>query len=411
MTVLAPQLLADIESQREAILAFTTTLIATPSPTPPGDETAVAALVSAHMGTLGLRDARIVGPSPTRSSVLWRSAGGRAGPRIALNGHIDTKPIGDPTHWRTDPLVATIVDGEMYGLGSSDMKAAVAAMVYAAAAFERLHPDHGGQLGLVLTADEEGGMGQGAHYLLDNGFIDYDAIIIGEPSGIRTSWEQLDVVSRGFTAFKVMVGGTQMHSSLTDVMPNRNASVLLAGVLSRFRSDFKLPYEPHPYCPQGVTVNPGVTLKGGVFYGVNPGRAEFGVDIRIPPGLSKADVQAAMDRFIETVKADDPDLEITWAFENAPLDWIPPTEIPADHMLVEAARRASLAVLGREPPLGAFPGGTEAAVYHGRGGIPVLPALGPGYLPVCHGPNEHVEVESIIEAAKIYALMLEDLLP
>ena len=328
-----------------------------------------------------------------------------------MNGHIDTKPIGDPTHWRTDPLVATIVDGELYGLGSSDMKAAVAAMVYAAAAFERLHPDHGGQLGLILTADEEGGMGQGAHYLLDNGLIDYDAIIIGEPAGIRTSWEQLDVVSRGFTALRVMVGGTQMHSSLTDVMPSRNASELLAGVLSRFRSEFKLPYEPHPYCPQGVTVNPGVTLKGGVFYGVNPGRAEFGVDIRIPPGLTKADVQAAMDRFVEAERASDPDLEITWAFEVSPLDWITPTEISADHMLVEAARHASLAVLGHEPPLGAFPGGTEAAVYQGRGGIPVLPALGPGYLPVCHGPNEHVEVESIIEAAKIYALMLEELLP
>jgi acetylornithine deacetylase len=328
-----------------------------------------------------------------------------------LNGHIDTKPIGDPTHWRTDPLVATIVDGELYGLGSSDMKAAVAAMVYAAAAFERLHPEHGGELGLVLTADEEGGMGHGAHWLLDNGFIDYDAIIIGEPAGIRTSWERLDVVSRGFTALRVMVGGTQMHSSLTDDLPSRNASELLAGILAGFRSDFSLPFEPHPYCPQGVTVNPGVTLKGGVFYGVCPGRAEFGMDIRIPPNVSKADVQAAMDRFVDTVRARDPELEIEWAFEDPPLDWMPPTEIPADHMLVEAARHATLAVLGHEPPLGAFPGGTEAAVYFGRGNIPVLPALGPGYLPVCHGPNEHVGVESIIEAAKIYALMLEELLP
>jgi acetylornithine deacetylase/succinyl-diaminopimelate desuccinylase-like protein len=411
MTALAPRLLADIESEREAILGFTTELIATPSQTPPGDESAIASFVSARMGELGLHDARIVGPSPTRSSVLWRSGRRRPGPRIALNGHIDTKPIGDPTHWRTDPLVATIVEGEMFGLGSSDMKAAVAAMIHAAAAFERRHPDHSGELGLILTADEEGGMGQGAHFLLDNGFIDYDAIIIGEPSGIRTSWEQLDVVSRGFTALKVMVGGTQMHSSLTDVMPNRNASVLLAGVLSRFRSALRLQYEPHPYCPQGVTVNPGVTLKGGVFYGVNPGRAEFGVDIRIPPGLTKSGVQAAMDEFVETERASDPDLEITWAFENPPLDWIAPTEISTDHMLVTAARHASLAVLGREPPLGAFPGGTEAAVYQGRGGIPVLPAFGPGYLPVCHGPNEHVEVESIIEAAKIYALMLEELLP
>jgi acetylornithine deacetylase/succinyl-diaminopimelate desuccinylase-like protein len=411
VTALAAQLLADIESQREAILGFTSELIATPSQTPPGNEAAVADFVSARMAHLGLKDARIVGPSSTRPSVLWRSAQRSPGPRIALNGHIDTKPIGDPTHWRTDPLVATIVDGELYGLGSSDMKSAVAAMVYAAAAFQRRHPDHSGELGLMLTADEEGGMGQGAHFLFDSGLIDYDAIIIGEPAGIRTSWEQLDVVSRGFTALRVMVGGTQMHSSLTDVMPNRNASELLAGVLSRFRSELRLSYEPHPYCPQGATVNPGVTLKGGVFYGVNPGRAEFGVDIRIPPTLTRAAIQDAMDLFVEAERVRDPELEITWAFEAPPLDWIPPTEIPTDHILVQAARHASLAVLGHEPPLGAFPGGTEAAVYQGRGGIPVLPAFGPGYLPVCHGPNEHVEVESIIEAAKIYALMLEELLP
>jgi acetylornithine deacetylase/succinyl-diaminopimelate desuccinylase-like protein len=411
VTALAAQLLADIEADRDAILAFTTELIATPSPTPPGDETAVADLVRRHMAGRGLQDAQIVGPSPTRASVLWRSAPGRPGPRIALNGHIDTKPIGDPTHWRTDPLVATIVDGEMYGLGSSDMKAAVAAMVYAASAFVRHRPDHSGELGLVLTGDEEGGMGNGAYYLLEHGFMDYDAIIIGEPAGIRTSWERLDIVSRGFTALRVIVGGTQMHSSLTDEMPSRNASELLAGILARFRSDFDLPFEPHPYCPQGVTVNPGVTLKGGVFYGVCPGRAEFGMDIRVPPSVSKADVQAAMDRFVETVRARDPELDIEWAFEAPPLDWIPPTEIAADHMLVEAARHASLAVLGHEPPLGAFPGGTEAAVYHGRGNIPSLPALGPGYLPACHGPNEHVGVESIIEASKIYALMLDELLP
>jgi acetylornithine deacetylase/succinyl-diaminopimelate desuccinylase-like protein len=411
MTALAPQLLADIESQRAAIIDFTSELIATPSQTPPGDESAIAEFVKARMDQLGLHDVRTAGPSPNRPSVLWRSGGRRPGPRIALNGHIDTKPIGDPTHWRTDPLIATIVDGEMYGLGSSDMKAAVAAMVYAAAAFERLHPEHSGELGLLLTADEEGGMGKGAHFLLDSGLVDFDAVIIGEPAGIRTSWETLDVVSRGFTALKVMVGGTQMHSSLTDVMPSRNASELLAGVLSRFRSDFTLPYEPHPFCPQGVTVNPGVTLKGGVYYGVCPGRAEFGIDIRIPPGVEKADVQAAMNRFVDSMRSADPDLEIDWAFEDPPLDWIPPTEISTGHMLVEAARAASLAVLGHEPPFGAFPGGTEAAVYHGRGGIPSLPALGPGYLPVCHGPNEHVGVESIVEAAKIYALMLDELLP
>ena len=90
MTDRASQLVEDIESQRTAILSFTSDLIATPSPTPPGDESVIAEFVTSHMAGLGLEGAQIFEAAPRRANVLWRSGNGIPGPRIALNGHIDT---------------------------------------------------------------------------------------------------------------------------------------------------------------------------------------------------------------------------------------------------------------------------------------------------------------------------------
>jgi acetylornithine deacetylase len=402
-------LLHEIERWRADIVDFACALIATPSPTPPGDERAVAELIVRRLDALGLTGAQIVGPRPERASVLFRLPGTGGGRRIALNGHIDTKPIGDRSKWLTDPLVPTMRDGYLYGLGSSDMKGAVAAMVYAVAAIRQVLADRlRGDIVLVLTADEEGGCADGAQYLLENDLVQADVVLIGEPAGVRSEWEYLHVVSRGLTAIKVCVYGTQMHSSISDVLPNVNASVKLAEVLVRFAREFKLAAPPHPYSQQGVTVNPGVLLRGGVHYGITPGFAEFGSDIRIPPGVAIEDVEQALNAFFRGLRKEMPGLDVRWAFEEPPLRWMPPTEIATEDSLVQAVVSAAREVLGVAPPFGTFPGGTEAMLYQGRRGIPALPAFGPGFLPVAHGPNENVGVESIIQAAKMYALALAE---
>ena len=78
-----------------------------------------------------------------------------------LCGHLDTKPPGDLESWDTDPWDPDRRDGELIGLGSGDMKAAVAAMVYAAAALREIGLSEG-SLSLVFTADEEAGSMLGA---------------------------------------------------------------------------------------------------------------------------------------------------------------------------------------------------------------------------------------------------------
>src|SRR5690606_5286112 len=87
---------------------------------------------------LGLGRGEIHCLDESRPNLVLHVPGRGDGPTLMLNGHLDTKPIGDARDlWRTDPLEPVVVDGLLYGLGTSDMKAAVAAMLYAAHALVR----------------------------------------------------------------------------------------------------------------------------------------------------------------------------------------------------------------------------------------------------------------------------------
>ena len=166
-----------------------------------------------------------------------------------------------------DPYGAAVEDGELHGVGSGDMKGAVAAMVFAARG-ARAARARRGAVTLVLTADEEAGSRLGSQWLAESGRLAGDAAVLGEPCGIVREWEAIDTVSRGAALFKVRVRGTQMHSSISDRLPSRE----------RDRADGAA---DRPHAPRAArhacagragrrapTVNVGVMARAGVFYGV-----------------------------------------------------------------------------------------------------------------------------------------------
>ena len=85
-------------------------------------------------------------------------------------------------------------------------------------------------------------------------------------------------------------------------------------------------------------------------------------------------------------------------------------EVTADEPFVEMLLDASESVTGRRLAPAGVVGGTDANYFHGYGGIPTVPAFGPGLLPLAHGPNEYVGGESIVQASKIHALAALDYL-
>ena len=393
--------LAFVDAHQAEVLEFARILIATPSVNPPGDERAVADLVVERLAQLGITDVQRLGKSEQRPNLVVRVTPPGTGRTLILSGHLDTKPAGDRDQWKTDPWDPVLRDGRLIGLGSGDMKVAIAAMVYAAGA---VHASGGTAAGLTLvfTADEEAGSIFGSRWLAESGHLKADAAIIGEPSGITQEWESIHLISRGAALFRVKVFGTQMHSSVSDRLPSVNATVKMARLIDRMDRELKgsLTYRGHPLGGRGPTVNVGVMAKGGVFYGVYPGSAEFACDIRTLPGMTEAEMRVDLQRFLDGAMADDPELHAELAFEI----WVPATEISPAEPVVQVLLQAAETVLGITPSLDAFPGATDAPHFQLTAGIPTVAAFGPGLLPAAHSPNESLAASSAAVAARIYAL-------
>src|SRR5262245_59433387 len=96
-----------LRPRRDELVDFARELVATPSPNPPGDERAVAALVDAKLRELGVTRIETAGETEERPNLLAH-VGGVDGRRLILCGHLDTKPPGDLAEWSRDPYGAAI---------------------------------------------------------------------------------------------------------------------------------------------------------------------------------------------------------------------------------------------------------------------------------------------------------------
>lgn len=254
------------------VVDLTGTLVSIDSQNPGPQEAEIARFVADWAAEHGF-ETQVLEPVAGRPNVMVTvDRGGEAS--LGLSGHLDTKPVGDAlTEWRTPPLELT-VDGPLaYGLGTTDMKGGMAAMMLAA---ERFADSQGqGRLTLVLTADEEQGSDAGAKALAGADLLPpMDAIVIGEPSGIDVPWEAVHLVSRGICCFEVEVLTDQGHSGLSPRL-GRNAIQVAADVVHAFESFQPAVQEPAEI-PCSPTVNSGIFVSGGVSYGTWPGRRRVG---------------------------------------------------------------------------------------------------------------------------------------
>ncbi|ADO77678.1 M20 family metallopeptidase [Halanaerobium praevalens] len=147
-------------------------------------------------------------------NVVGSLKGDDEGPKILLNGHLDTVEICEG--WTKKPLGAEIVGDKMYGVGALDMKSGCAAIMLAVNAFSKTVSSFNGEILYTLVSDEEGPFGLGTDNLILDGYTeDVDVAIVPEPSSgfAGEKFPCLCLGARGGWKYKVNVKGKSAHGA------------------------------------------------------------------------------------------------------------------------------------------------------------------------------------------------------
>src|SRR3954470_23995823 len=212
------RVLAEVDRAADEIVQLTADLVRIPTVNPPGRE--YDGLAHFLGGFLQRRafDIEYVAaegrpehtPRFPRVNVVGSRRGG-PGPVVHLNGHIDVVPAGDG--WTVDPFGGLVRDGKIYGRGVCDMKAGIAAAVFAAEAIARAGVMLPGTIEISGTVDEESGGFAGVAHLAEQGRIAKgrtDFVIIPEPLDV----DRICIGHRGVYWFEVTARGRIGHGSM-----------------------------------------------------------------------------------------------------------------------------------------------------------------------------------------------------
>ncbi|RYY81009.1 MAG: M20 family peptidase, partial [Comamonadaceae bacterium] len=151
----------------DEVLDLCQRLIRIPSENPGGDTRAIADALTQELAHPGIELQRHE-PQPGCVNLVAVVRGARPGPRVVMNGHLDTYPVGAREGWTQDPLGGERVGERIFGRGAGDMRAGVAALVHVMRALAPQRSGMAGELALTLVADEETGGRWGTGWLLEN---------------------------------------------------------------------------------------------------------------------------------------------------------------------------------------------------------------------------------------------------
>ena len=153
---------------------------------------------------------------------LWARRG-KSGPLFVFAGHTDVVPSGPEQQWKAPPFQPEIIDKQLYGRGSADMKGSLAAMLTASKQFIGKHPEHKGSIGFLITSDEEGPAIDGTVKVVETlqqrqEHIDW--CLVGEPSSTGKVGDVVKNGRRGSISGNLIIHGKQGHVAYPHLAEN-----------------------------------------------------------------------------------------------------------------------------------------------------------------------------------------------
>jgi acetylornithine deacetylase len=355
-----------------------------------GEEGALAAFLADTMAGSGFEEVELQPVLEDRPNAVGHLSFGGEGPTVVLTGHMDTKPVSHG--WSaTEPFSGDLIDGSVYGHGVMDMKAALACQIVAMEAVRASGVPLAGRLSMAAVADHMGDQ------LGSIAFFDAfpaDMAVLGELTD-----NQVCLGHRGRYYFDITAIGRSAH---TCHKPEAiNANVLAAQmVLALDASKYEPELEPWIVDLFGAET---FIVPGRIYGGLAPGGPSMipdecvvRVDARPQPGVTIEQVRAEIDRCLARALEAEPRLRYDIELADVKAGYLATPEDP----VVELMRAAVREVRGDEPPLVVENWLGDTASFGEK--VPTV-IFGPGGPPV-YCPDEHLTVEDIHEATKVYAL-------
>jgi acetylornithine deacetylase/succinyl-diaminopimelate desuccinylase family protein len=359
-----------------------------------GEENDICEFMLQEMKSLGLK-VKSIPLGDRRFSVVGVLGGAGGGSNLMLNGHLDTQTVVDG--WTHDPFRADKEGDLIFGVGSSDQKAGVAAMTAAAKNLIDLKtPIKGDLIVAAVVAHMEGGAG--TRKLVKDATIKADFGIVTEPTEMSLLVEGGGIVYLEIT--------TQGYSVFTPQRKKGVSAILkMMKVISELEKH-RFSYKPTRYI-KTPWLNVGV-ISGGRWPSIVADKCTIQVDVRTLPSQTPAKVKKEIEGLLKKIGQQDPEFK-------ASVEFLPtiitnprnPWQVLNDHGLVSTLREAIRQASGKGASVGGFQGWADAGVLN-EAGIPTV-VYGPGDLEQIYAPNEHVRMTDVKTAARVYALSAEKL--
>ncbi|MCC6792260.1 MAG: ArgE/DapE family deacylase [Thermomicrobiales bacterium] len=396
------------------MIAFLQEIVRVPSVT--GDEGAVQSVIADRMVDLGLDVDRWeptvaelapyafhVGEFATlsgRPNVVGTARGAGGGRSLILNAHIDVVDAGAPERWTHPPYAAEIHDGKIYGRGSCDMKAGLAANLYALIAVRDAGIALRGDVHVESVIGEEDG-GAGTLATILRGYR-ADAAIITEPTRLAVVAAQ-----GGSLVFRLHVPGRSAHGCVRD---EGVSAVEKFAYLHRALLDFeaerngKIEHPLYAGFANKIPISIGVVRAGSWPSSVPESLIAEG-RAGLVPGETLDGFCTEFVHVIDRAADADP-----WLREHRPtVEWFSgqfaPAEVPTDSPVIDLIRGSHREVTGVEPSVEAVTYGADMRHFVNHAGMPCA-MYGAGDVRVAHFTDEFVPIDEVITVARAIAVAI-----
>jgi succinyl-diaminopimelate desuccinylase len=414
LTTLEHKVLDRVDSMAAEMVEFLQGIVRIPTVNPPGENyRECAEFIGMRLDEFGYDVEYVTAESRPehterypRVNVIGTLRDTPARPRLHFNGHFDVVPVGDG--WTEGPFSGLVRDGKIFGRGTTDQKAGIAASIYAIEALRRVGARLHGSVEQSGTVDEESGGFAGMAYLAQHGYVNRertDFVIITEPLHV----DRVCLGHRGVYWFEVETLGRIAHGS----MPFFGVSAIskMSDLIQAIEQELKpaisgrvtqMPVEPPGARYPSININSisGGQPAGGIQTPCVADRCRAIFDRRFLMEEPIDQVRAEIREILDKLARKDPDFQ----YQIKDLMTVQPVLTDAKSKLVTTMAESIRDVLGSEPPLIASPGTYDQKHVMRLGFVEQCIAYGPGILHLSHQPDEYCRVDHLVDGAKAMAL-------